>query len=104
MAAFDILRDLMHSLTWQMSSIISGKVSLDRLDDFIKNTELLDEFDKASPAPTPESDAIGFNDAVFSWANDQEKAVKPSKRQFRLRVDGTVLFKRNATNLVIGPT
>ena len=104
MAAFDILRDLMHFLTWQINSIISGKVSLDRIDDFIKNTELLDEFDKDSTAPAPERDAIGFNDAVFSWANEQSKAAKPSKRQFRLRVDGTVLFKRNATNLVIGPT
>jgi len=104
MAAFDILRDLMHYLSWQISSIISGKVSLDRIDDFIKKTELLDEFDKSSPIVAPECDAIGFNDAVFSWANEDEKAATPSKRKFRLRVDGTVFLKRNAINLIIGPT
>ena len=57
---------------------------------------------------------IGFNDATFRWAKapPTSGASTPGsaiftpggKRNFRLRVDGPLTFKRNALNLVVGPT
>lgn len=95
---------------------IPGKVSLDRLDEFLHKTELLDSFLEekvpsihvANPAAAVESsDEIGFKDASFSWSLDEEEDTgyaTPSSRVFRLRVEGDLLFKRNTINMIIGPT
>jgi len=91
-----------------------GKVSLDRISDFLQHTELLDRFvypseDSPSMAPPldePEdSRVIGFADADFVWSIEDENAfLVPSNRQFRLRIEGELIFKRNGINLIIGPT
>ncbi|KAF8955959.1 ABC transporter type 1, transmembrane domain-containing protein [Flammula alnicola] len=89
------------------------KVSLDRLDEFLHKTELLDSFLEVSkpsssvPVPTPveSSSDIGFRNATFSWSLDDEGGyTTPSGRVYKLRIDGELLFKRNAINLIIGPT
>lgn len=95
---------------------ITGKVSLDRLNEFLHKSELLDSFlgekilsiHAANPAADLQSsDEIGFKDASFSWSLDEEEDIgfaTPSSRVFRLRVEGDLIFKRNAINLIIGPT
>lgn len=79
-----------------------GKVSLDRLTDFMQNTELLDTFSEKEfmePISVEDREDIGFHQARFSWMDGP-----PSKRTFLLRVDEELVFRKNSINLVIGPT
>ena len=48
--------------------------------------------------------AIGFCDATFSWSSDADGSLTPSRRNFRLQMEGEVTFKRGGINLIIGPT
>ncbi|KAH9480752.1 ATP-binding cassette transporter abc4 [Psilocybe cubensis] len=116
MAVFSILRDQIGQISWQATTIIEGKVSLDRLTHFLHNTEVLDRFtnsDKplASGIALPlegenaEQLEIGFRNATFAWSlKDADGTLTPSSRSYRLRVRDTLLFKRNCINLIVGPT
>ncbi|KAF9243735.1 hypothetical protein BU15DRAFT_71860 [Melanogaster broomeanus] len=114
MTVFDIMRDQLHTIFWMIPYMIQAKVSLGRINDFLRNTEVLDEFstpgeEKATVIPQDhageESDLIGFRDAVFAWSNEANAGtLTPSKRRFNLRVENEVLFKRGCINLVVGPT
>lgn len=61
-----------------------------------------------SRPPAERSQDIGFSDAMFAWSVDDKRindgAATPSRRKFVLRVDGELIFKRNAINIIIGPT
>ncbi|KAF7968577.1 hypothetical protein HWV62_30063 [Athelia sp. TMB] len=101
-----ILQEQIHLMLGITPAIIKAKVSLDRIGDFLRNTELLDEFEKKESdhnSSAIDSSDIGFRDATFTWSATTEGAEAPS-RQFRLRVDGEVLFKQGQINLVVGPT
>ncbi|PIL37563.1 ATP-binding cassette transporter [Ganoderma sinense ZZ0214-1] len=115
MAVFDILRDQLHMIFGFTPSIIQAKVSLDRVSEFLNNTELLDEFtdkDAASfsaavvPPQAPERDVLGIRGASFTWSNDNDGSLTPgpNRRNFTLRIEDEVTFKRGAINLVVGPT
>ncbi|KAF8957025.1 multidrug resistance-associated ABC transporter [Flammula alnicola] len=114
MAVFSLLREQIFRLTQdRITHCLNRKVSLDRLDEFLHKTELLDSFLEVSkpsssvPVPTPveSSSDIGFRNATFSWSLDDEGGyTTPSGRVYKLRIDGELLFKRNAINLIIGPT
>ncbi|KIJ23038.1 hypothetical protein M422DRAFT_105687, partial [Sphaerobolus stellatus SS14] len=110
LTVFEILQDQGRRVFFFVPAVIKGKVSLDRIDDFISNTELLDVY-------TPESEAsitlrsqetfddIGFRSARFSWSVELDSgAVTPSKRRFRLNIEDELLFKRGKINLIVGPT
>ena len=120
-SVFDLLRMQLDYLTYELSSsvqgmpcsiallpltyLLSAKVSLDRMTEFLQKTELLDSFaDKPSqiidvPATTECENNIGFKNATFSWS-----AETPSHRTFQLHISGEQLFKRDCVNLIIGPT
>lgn len=113
MAVFGILHDQLHRISWQSTMMIEGKVSLDRISDFLQNTELLDRFASESedssismPRNEPEdSQVIGFRDADFAWSIEDEGAFTAlPNRQFRLHIKGELIFKQNGINLIIGPT
>ncbi|KAJ7691269.1 hypothetical protein B0H17DRAFT_1159808 [Mycena rosella] len=110
MAVFDLLRSQLWFTFSCISTTVNGKVSLDRLNDFLYNTELLDSFtSKDTPdivdPDQPASDVIGFRDATFAWANDEtDGTLTPSSRKFLLQVEGDVFFKPGYVNLVVGPT
>ncbi|CAE6479744.1 unnamed protein product [Rhizoctonia solani] len=106
---FDVLRNQLHMLFWHIPMTIQAKVSLDRINDFIQNTELLDSFnDKEGPVildpNPPASDAIGFRNATFTWTRQVPGTPTPSRRNFRLHIDEEVLFRRGKINMVVGPT
>jgi hypothetical protein len=108
-----------------VNQLVTGKVSLDRVNNFLKNvsnkvlmwlpiltstqTELLDAFEaKAIPVLFP-TDAstdvrIGFRNATFSWSKESSSSLTSSQRQFVLKIDGEILFERGRINLVVGPT
>ncbi|SJL07707.1 uncharacterized protein ARMOST_11057 [Armillaria ostoyae] len=110
MAIFDMFSGQLHRMLYTVSQTVVGKVSLDRLTDFMHNTELLDSYSEKTPAtsiiPTeiPTNDVIGFCKATFSWSNDVNGSATPSGRQFLLRVEDELIFHKNSINLVIGPT
>jgi len=75
---------------------------------------LLDEFADAkngservmlTDASHVDQDVVGFQNASFTWSNDDAYGtLTPSRRRFTLRVQGELLFKRGCFNLIIGPT
>ena len=80
-------------------------------------TELLDEYQEQAKEKEAEIEhvqqiirgpsdpsAIGFCDATFSWSSDADGSLTPSRRNFRLQMEGEVTFKRGGINLIIGPT
>ncbi|TFK44019.1 multidrug resistance-associated ABC transporter [Crucibulum laeve] len=111
-AVFSLFGYQLHSVSYFTTTVIQGKVSLDRVNDFLRNTELLDTFSAKPqdqlivPSLTGENDReIGFRDAVFSWSTDSEDVnLSPSLHSFKLRVNGELLFKHGCINLIIGPT
>ncbi|KAH9016830.1 hypothetical protein EDB85DRAFT_700652 [Lactarius pseudohatsudake] len=114
MAVFDLIRNQLQTIFWMIPMLIRARVSLDRVNDFLHDTELLDQFADAgkgservmlTDATHFEQDVIGFQNASFTWSNDDaDGTLTPSRRRFTLRVHGELLFKRGCFNLIIGPT
>ncbi|KAJ7676645.1 P-loop containing nucleoside triphosphate hydrolase protein [Mycena polygramma] len=109
MTVFDLLRDCISRITFRLNDLITGKVSLDRLADFLEKTELLDAFDEkdapvVSSANASTDNQIGFRNATFSWSADFHESPTAAQRQFLLKFDGELIFKRGRINLVVGPT
>ncbi|KAJ4476620.1 hypothetical protein J3R30DRAFT_3759412 [Lentinula aciculospora] len=113
MSVFDMLREQMRIIFRSVNDTMTAKVSLDRVSDFLKNTELLDLFSGNSPEnndyfvpadTVSDLQEIGFRNAIFAWSSNVGGSLTPSKRRFMLRIDGELLFKRNCVNLIIGET
>ncbi|KAJ7093000.1 hypothetical protein B0H15DRAFT_972793 [Mycena belliarum] len=103
---FNTLRMQLNMANYRLIQFIDAKVSLDRINNFLHNTELLDSFTEAEP-PLIDMEAstdIGFCDAYFTWSNDTDGSATPSPDRFALRIDDELLFKRGCINLVLGPT
>lgn len=94
---------------------LTAKVSLDRFTKFLNENELLDQFvDKEGSSigvalSSDENDQknydIGFRNTTFTWSAEQgDMSLTPSSRNFRLHIEGELLFKRNCINMIIGPT
>ncbi|PPQ64837.1 hypothetical protein CVT24_008202 [Panaeolus cyanescens] len=112
MAIFDRVREKLHMSSWSFAQVMRGKVSLERIQTFLRETDLLDEFDDKAAERLAESNAhidsarksvIGFKDAVFTWDVPTGNET-PSSRSFRLQIEGELCFKRDCVNLIVGPT
>ncbi|KAF7339970.1 ATP-binding cassette transporter [Mycena venus] len=113
MSVFDMLRNQLGFIFWSLSQAVTGKVSLDRVNEFLHKTELLDVFTEKDP-DTPElfvpadaaaNEKIGFRDATFAWSSEKtDGSLTPSRRKFMLKIEGEMLFKPGCINLVVGPT
>ncbi|KIJ62401.1 hypothetical protein HYDPIDRAFT_94464 [Hydnomerulius pinastri MD-312] len=108
---FDILRNQLRTVFFYVPRIAAARVSLDRIDEFLTETELLDRFESGVEevhliGASEESDLIGFTDATFAWSNEGsfDDALTPSKRNFTLKVEGELYFQPGCINLVVGPT
>ncbi|KAF7306575.1 ATP-binding cassette transporter [Mycena indigotica] len=107
LAIFEVLRNQLGWVLRYLNLSITAKVSLDRVDEFLRKTELLDHYALSSESPPaiPQDDRIGFRDATFSWTSEHiDGTHTPSHRRFLLRIDGELLFKPGCINLVVGPT
>ncbi|KAH7905541.1 hypothetical protein BJ138DRAFT_1017581, partial [Hygrophoropsis aurantiaca] len=110
MCIFDILRNELFQVFAMIPKLIRAKVSLDRLNKFLLETELLDKFSKAEQEEQiftqreDVSNSIGFRNAAFSWSDDCDDALTPSKRRFVLHIGEELFFKRGHINLIVGPT
>ncbi|KAG8764714.1 hypothetical protein FRC12_007931 [Ceratobasidium sp. 428] len=108
-SVFQVLRNQLHWLFWQIPRVIQGKVSLDRFNEFLIKTELLDVYTRKEPTavvepPLPTSSVIGFQNAEFTWTQRASGTPTPSQRIFKLRIDDEVQFHRGKMNMVVGPT
>ncbi|KAG6849488.1 hypothetical protein H0H93_008015 [Arthromyces matolae] len=110
---FDLLRWRTATLFTYVPMIVKGNVSLQRINDFLQNTELLDEFSEDAQETTTlldldrHRDEIGFSAATFTWSNDEANSpglLTPSKRRFTLQIDDELLFQREGLNLIVGST
>ncbi|KAF9016393.1 hypothetical protein BDZ89DRAFT_1094518 [Hymenopellis radicata] len=113
MAVFEMLQQQLHEIFNFITTSIAGKVSVDRINDFLKDTELIDAFagdvttggDLYMPADDDDmSTLIGFQNASFTWSSDVDGSLTPSKRNFLLRIDDHLTFKPGRLNLIVGPT
>ncbi|KAG8779614.1 hypothetical protein FRC12_024032 [Ceratobasidium sp. 428] len=108
MTVFDVLRTQLQRLCWQIPKTIQAKISLERVSDFLKHTELLDAYTgENSPegiSASPPLLAIGFRNATFTWASQVPESYTPSQRNFKLRIDGELLFQWGQVNMIVGPT
>lgn len=107
-----MLRDQMWMTFGGIPMMIQAKVSLDRLNSFLRNTELLDEFDPNSKDTTiadnvkANADLIGIRNASFTWTNEPTGTFTPgsSRRNFTLRINDEMVFRKGKINLIVGPT
>ncbi|KAJ6574743.1 P-loop containing nucleoside triphosphate hydrolase protein [Mycena capillaripes] len=113
MSVFDMLRNQLGFIFWSLSQAITGQVSLNRVNEFLHKTELLDSFaepdpntsDLFVPADATANEKIGFRDATFAWSSEKtDGTITPSRRKFTLKIKGEMLFKPGCINLVVGPT
>ncbi|KZV91533.1 P-loop containing nucleoside triphosphate hydrolase protein [Exidia glandulosa HHB12029] len=127
MVVFEMLRDQFRVAGFMVPAVIQAKVSLDRLSDFLYNTELLDRYadvqDEHEVLHTTAADltAIGFQDASFRWTASSSppasgsstpgstftvstSASSSGRRDFILRIPKSLQFVPGALNLVVGPT
>ncbi|KAL0059597.1 hypothetical protein AAF712_013648 [Marasmius tenuissimus] len=106
---FDNLRTQCELMVRVLGNVVVAKVSLERINEFLTETELLDHYE-----PTPKSytstqtprDDIAIHEALFTWTNEvQPTGSHSSERRFVLAVDQeTLTFKKGGFNLIVGPT
>ncbi|TFK78157.1 P-loop containing nucleoside triphosphate hydrolase protein, partial [Polyporus arcularius HHB13444] len=115
---FDMLRININSTFRCIPSLVQTNVALERISDFLYNTELIDEYSKPehpenaeilnASVPEEHKDTIGIRHASFTWAADSASAaVTPGgtrRRTFVLGIDDEVFFHRGKINLIVGPT
>ncbi|KZO90151.1 P-loop containing nucleoside triphosphate hydrolase protein [Calocera viscosa TUFC12733] len=108
MSIFDLLRMDLVAITGDLNSMINAKISLDRVDNFLRKSPLLDAYDvdDATSSLLPHDDldhgnVVGFHNASFAW---DPKADGSNSRNFRLSFEGDIIFTWGGINLIIGPT
>ncbi|KZV91873.1 hypothetical protein EXIGLDRAFT_675729 [Exidia glandulosa HHB12029] len=116
MVVFEMLREQFRMVGSMVPAVIQAKVSLDRLSAFLRSTELLDRYanlQRADADVLSDQQVIGFQDSSFSWtASDSSSRSRSGRsstpgagrRDFALRVSGSLRFVPGALNLVVGPT
>ncbi|KAI0768312.1 P-loop containing nucleoside triphosphate hydrolase protein [Trametes elegans] len=118
MSVFDMLRIDFQATFFILPRLIQAKVSIERIADFLHNTELIDEFDEketeseergilATEVPEEYKGVVGIRHASFTWSKDATPSQTPGgtrKRAFVLSVDDEVIFQCGKLNMVVGPT
>ncbi|KAF7798640.1 hypothetical protein EIP86_009863 [Pleurotus ostreatoroseus] len=119
MTVFQILQENLYTIFGMIPVIIQAKVSLDRVNDFLLNTELLDEYTSEKDSSNAETahevvaaqnidpSIIGFREASFTWSSsddDDDDTPGSHYHGFTLRIDNELTFKEGVINLIVGPT
>jgi hypothetical protein len=114
MPVFTMIRHLLHHTSRLISLLVNGRVALDRFDAFLRNTELIDEFDDtvkrqardvAEYEVDPVNDDIELKDIAFVWSKDDVHGTNNhSSSPFKLWIHERLRFKSNVINLIVGPT
>ncbi|KAI0344132.1 multidrug resistance-associated ABC transporter [Trametopsis cervina] len=107
---FQWLQGHFRGVSDQLPGLINAKVSLDRINNFLKNTDLIStpSVDPSTPADiqahSPE--VIGIRSASFTWSlpSSSSGSSTPSRPRYKLTIDGQVTFQPGKINLIIGQT
>ena len=114
LTVFDMIRGQMYTVTSQLQATIAAKVSIGRMDTFLRSTEMLDEYKdeiKINVKSTEEQGRIYFKHAEFSWENAEVRAANKSrrggtataKREWKLCIED-LEFPLGKTTVVAGKT
>ncbi|KAJ3519232.1 hypothetical protein NMY22_g13302 [Coprinellus aureogranulatus] len=109
MLLFNNIRMIMMNVNFDLQYFIRGRTSINRLNDFFKQTELLDVYDEDSQATHPASaladeGVIGFRNATFTWDGEPSNSGTETPSRFRLVIPGEIQFAKGKINLIVGPT
>ncbi|KAJ7578665.1 P-loop containing nucleoside triphosphate hydrolase protein [Mycena floridula] len=99
---FNHIKNMMAQFIFFLTRIINGKISLDRVNEFLHETELLDAYSgNASVDLVLERNdkEIGFRDATFAWSASESEY----QTRFKLHID-ELIFRPGCINLIVGPT
>ncbi|PIL29368.1 ATP-binding cassette transporter [Ganoderma sinense ZZ0214-1] len=111
-ALFEILRSQLGLIFFRVPILTNGKVSLERINRFLRESELLDKYttkknDDDHPAENGHALAhrfleseIGFQPARFTWSIDSTR----DDRHFTLNIEEPLTFEENKLNVIYGPT
>lgn len=95
LSLFTLLRAPLDQLSDMTSFLISSKVSVDRIAEFLEEEET-DKYSQLCQEPGPNSPTIGFENASFSWNSK-------SDNDFKLK-NLNISFKPEKLNVIIGLT
>lgn len=101
LALFNLMRNPMGELANMLNSLLQGKVAIDRVEEFLKESETSKYTQLENSTRQLNSPIIGFENATFSWVSSDASANHSN--DFKLR-DLNVDFKVGKLNIVIGPT
>jgi ABC-type multidrug transport system fused ATPase/permease subunit len=109
LTGFNMLRMSLFMFVFMIPQLIQANVSIGRVQSFLNETELLDEYTEEitiQDASAVHADDLGFAQASFFWSKEHntDGTVTPSRQKFRLRIEDDVVFKKGSVNLIIGPT
>jgi hypothetical protein len=93
---------LMYSLT--------AFVSLRRIQEFLTETELLDEYaalqagvpNAAEISGADHENEIGLGHATFTWSAIAATRTTDTERTFRLVIEDNLVFQRGTLNVIVG--
>ncbi|KAI0711031.1 P-loop containing nucleoside triphosphate hydrolase protein [Cerioporus squamosus] len=103
-SVFGALRENLVSNMNLFPSLVQARVSLDRVSQFLQQTELIDEFTPSSAhgwITIARDDVIGICATMFTWSQQDDQSAT---RAFRLNIDEDLSFEPGHVNLVVGPT
>ncbi|KAF5103613.1 hypothetical protein DV451_001353 [Geotrichum candidum] len=101
LALFNIMKLPMDQLSGMLSNILQGQVSVERIEQFLKEPETSKYKQLENTSRTADSPHIGFQKASYSWISSD--ANTDHKNDFKLR-DLDIDFKVGKLNVVVGPT
>ncbi|KZT42309.1 P-loop containing nucleoside triphosphate hydrolase protein [Sistotremastrum suecicum HHB10207 ss-3] len=111
-AVFNIFQEHLFGLFHYLPNMLRAIVSLNRVGDFVNNGELYSESGKEALVSTgagEESSGIKICKSAFTWEKQSDSATgaqTPStgRRNFKLQIDGDLVFKHGELNIICGPT
>ncbi|KAK9353696.1 P-loop containing nucleoside triphosphate hydrolase protein [Lipomyces doorenjongii] len=97
LALFNLMRIPLDQLAEIFTNMLQSKTSVERIQEFLSETET-EKYEQLQNAKrTPNSPYLGFENATLTWGNGI------SAREFKLE-NLNIDFKVDALNLIIGPT
>lgn len=107
MAVFDFIKGLMGLTFYMANGFVTAFVSLNRIDSFLKTSEMIDEFSEGLSTSTvspelleaQEQGLIRVKNATFTWGTNKGDDTP----DFKLRIPD-LTFVKGKINLITGPT
>ena len=77
---------------------------MDRIEQFLGESDVIEENRSSKSSEWPHQRAqLGFHNVLLAWHSENTDCC-PRSDCFRLRIDGTLRFRRGGINVVVGQT